>query len=477
MSMARAIAIDLGASSGRIITVELANERFSMETVHRFENRPLNTGDGLRWDLSMIADEIDKGLAEIEFREGDSISVDTWGVDYVLVDNAGKIIYQPFCYRDSRTEGYCEKIKTYISHDELYRITGTQILEMNTIFQLMSEKTESGCVMFIPDYLLSRLSGMKKTEMSIASTSSLLDVNEKKWSEKLNSLAGISRFSFLPLVQSGTILGPYLKDRRVSIIAGCSHDTQAATIMLGDNLFISCGTWSLMGASTDNPVTNSESMVKGFTNECNYGGRISYMKNLTGLWILQCLKDEWKSSFTQMEAEAQQAESLSAFIDTDDPIFSKPDAMEKKIRDYLKMTVQKAPATRGGFVRIVNESLAMKYRHTRDSIEKLTGKHYSEIHIVGGGCKSELLCSCTASALNIPVIAGPAEATAYGNALIQFIARGVVSDMEEGRKLIAKLDEIRRTEPADPVLWDEAYKRYLDVTNQRRKTDDLSGNT
>ena len=469
MNMERAIAIDLGASSGRIIIIELENGQLSMKTVHRFENRPLHTGDGLRWDLSLLIEEIGRGLAEIDFQDGDSISVDTWGVDYVLVDNDDKIICQPFCYRDSRTDGYCEKIETYISHDELYSITGTQILEMNTIFQLMSEKTESGCLMFIPDYILFCLCGVKKTEMSIASTSALLDVNERKWSEKLKGLAGISRFSFLPLVQSGTILGPYLKDRRATIIAGCSHDTQAATSMLADNLFISCGTWSLMGASADNPVTGMKSMTEGFTNECNYGGKISYMKNLTGLWILQCLKDEWKASFPQMEAEAQQEESLSAFIDTDDPAFAKPDAMEGKIRNYLEKTCQKIPETKGGFVRIVNESLAMKYRHTRDNIENLTGKHFGEIHIVGGGCKSEMLCSCTASALNIPVIAGPVEATAYGNALIQFLARGVISNIDEGRALMAKLDEIKRIEPDDSDRWNEAYKRYLDVTDQRRE--------
>ena len=469
MSMARAVAIDLGASSGRVIIVTLEDGRLSLETVHRFENRPLATGDGLMWDLSRLTEEIDRGLAQIDFQQSDSISVDTWGVDYVLVDDHDRVISQPFCYRDSRTEGCCEKAGKHIPLEELYRITGTQVLEMNTIFQLMREKGKSGCMMFIPDYLLFHLSGQKKTEISIASTSALMDIRSRCWSERLRAISGIQRFSFLPVIQSGTVLGPYLKDSRVSIIAGCSHDTQAATSMLGDNLFISCGTWSLMGAVADNPVTSPQSMEEGFTNECTLGGRISYMKNLTGLWILQCLKDEWHSSFQQMESEALQAEPLRAFIDTDDPSFSKPDGMEEKIRDYLVRTDQEVPVTRGGLVRIVNESLAMKYRNTRDSIERLTGRHFTEIHIVGGGSRSEMLCSCTACALGIPVVAGPAEATAYGNALIQFLARGVIQDIEQGHSLISALEEIRRTEPECTALWDEAYGRYLDVTDQRRK--------
>ena len=461
-NMKKAIAIDLGASSGRVISITLSEGTLSLDVIHRFDNY-LIEGDTLRWNLDRIEKEIGAGLEKISFCAGDSISVDTWGVDYVLLDADGSILDTPFCYRDERTDGAIQKAEKMISAKELYMRTGIEVLEINTLFQLMAEQ-QRGLVMFIPDYLLSRLSGIMNTEISIASTSGLINPYTRSWDTDLIHLLGLSDFSFLPSKASGKRIGEYKHDSSVSIISGCGHDTEAAAVAIPsekhDFLFLSCGTWSLMGTETDCPIITESSEESAFTNETGFDGKNLFMKNITGLWILQCLKKELKKSYDEMEEEAAASSPFIAFIDTDAPVFKAPGPMKERILSYIRETDQKIPASDGEIFRLVNESLAMKYRLTRDKIEQCTGKHYEEIHIVGGGSQSALLCSFTSSSLAIPVIAGPVEATAYGNALIQFMTRGEIPSLKEARKLVSELSEIRTVQPDNAAVWDEAYNRY-----------------
>ena len=457
--MARAIAIDLGASSGRVMLITLSDGNIELETIHRFSNHIIDM-EGLHWDLPYLRNEIQKGLDMIAFQDGDSISVDTWGVDYVLLDDDGNIVSEPFCYRDSRTEGASEEA----GPEDLYMRTGIQIMDINTIFQLMREK-RTGTVMFLPDYFLFWLSGMMNTELSIASTSGLLDPYGRTWDMELIREKNLGVFSFLPVTESGNITGRYVRNKNVIIISGCGHDTEAAIAAVPalseDFMFLSCGTWSLMGTEISSPIITADSMKAGFTNEAGYGEKTAFMKNIVGLWILQCIKDELGIGYQEMEELAMEAEPFQGFIDTDHPVFSPPGPMIERIRSYLNRTGQKSPDDVAGIIRIVNESLAMKYRLTRDEIERCTGRHYGKLYIVGGGSKSEMLCSFTAEALGIPVIAGPSEATAYGNAFIQLIARGEVKDISEARKIIAGLDEIHAIQPGDGLQWDAAYRDYM----------------
>lgn len=458
--MSRAIAIDLGGSSGRVIAITLCDGKLSFESIHRFDNRILSTEEGDKWDIDYLLEGIKEGLGKIEFEKGDSISVDTWGVDYVLLDKDGKRVSDPFCYRDTRTNGMVEALKEKISLEELYSRTGLQTMQINTLFQLMSEKRE-GTLLMMPDYLLYELSGVKNSEMSACSTTQMVSPITKSWDKVLIQELGLERFHLLPVTKPGKMIGRY---KRAITISGCGHDTQAALVAVPsideDFLFISSGTWSLMGTELKEPILSEKSEKMNLTNEIGYEGRISYMKNIVGLWILQCLKREWDTSYQKMEEEAIVSPAFECFIDPDDPAFTPTGNMEDRIIAYLMRSGQKIPQTRGGIVRCVYESLAMKYRLTRDQIEEITGKRYPRVHIIGGGSQDLTLSSFAASALGIPAILGPVEATAYGNALVQFLAKGELKSLEEARRVIKAQEGILEITPEHKEEWDKAFKKY-----------------
>jgi Sugar (pentulose and hexulose) kinases len=443
--MKSAVAIDLGGGSGRVMKVTLSENAFTLESIHRFDNRIIEKDGGLFWDTEYLFSEIEKGLGMIAFEKGDSISLDTWGVDYVLVKKDGMPFSPPHCYRDGRTTGMLSQVLEKVDGGTLYKETGLQFMEINTLFQILSEKSDirDTTLLFMPDYFLYRLSGVMNSELSIASTSQMLSPLTRDWNLPLLGKLSDNFPRLLPPTKPGTVLGPWKGNRDVSVISSAGHDTEAALAAVPslpgeDFLFLSSGTWSLFGAELEKPVLSAESAAAGLSNESGAGGRYAYLKNITGLWMVQCLKREWGISYDDMEAEAEKAEPFMAFIDADDPLFSAPGPMEGRIRSYLERTGQKPLGTRGQITRTVFESLALKYRLTRDLIEKTTGKKYSVLHMVGGGVKSPMLSLFAASALGITVTAGPAEATVYGNAMLQFIAKGDIGSLEEGRALISR---------------------------------------
>jgi len=467
--MSVAIAVDLGGSSGRVMKVTLQDRTLSLEQVHRFDNVILEKGEGLYWDVDYLFSQIQEGLALIDYQKGDSISVDTWGVDYTLVDKNGKLLDIPHHYRDSRTEGYLASTLTKVEAKELYQQTGLQFMEINTLFQLMSEKAldEESTLLFIPDYFLYLLSGVKNTEMSIASTSQMLNPLTKDWNRDFLKTLKVKLPNLLDVSKSGKVLGPWVKHDSVSVISGCGHDTQAALVAVPakekDFLFLSSGTWSLLGTELDEPILTEEAFKANLTNEVGYGNKTAFLKNLIGLWVIQQLKAEWKISFNEMEELAEKSDAFVAFLDLDDPLFVAPGPMEIRIQEYARRTGQRVPQTRGEACRCVNESLALKYRLAKEQIEHCTNKKYETLYIVGGGSKSPMLSQYTANALKLNVVVGPVEATVCGNALIQFLTRGEINSITEARALIRQLPEIKSVEGKDFELWDKAFEDYKKI--------------
>ncbi len=466
--MSRAIAIDLGGSSGRVMLVTLSVGILHLDNIHRFDNKIIEKEDHLFWDIEYLESEIFKGLDKIKFQKGDSISVDTWGVDYVLIDNSGKSL-NPFHYRDSRSVESFNSAVEKLGRESLYKESGLQMMNINTLFQLMSEEQclEGKTLLFMPDYFLYKLCGEKNTEISIASTSQMLNPITKEWNNSLLSNLLPSRPLLMPVNKSGIRLGYYVKNKGIDVISGCGHDTQAALVAVPsdekDFLFLSSGTWSLFGTELDEPILTKDALECDLTNEIGFGNKIAFLKNIIGLWIVQQLKREWNISYDEMETLAKNSTPFKAFIDLEDSSFVAPGPMERRIKEYVKKTEQSELITKGEIVRTVFESLALKYREAKEQIERCTNKQYSTLYMVGGGCKSPLLSEFTASALGLQVIKGPVEATVYGNALIQFITKGELKGLEEARALTRALGEIKEVKGCDTELWDQAYIKYLKI--------------
>ncbi|MGN0906440.1 MAG: rhamnulokinase family protein, partial [Bullifex sp.] len=372
------------------------------------------------------------------------------------------------CYRDARSYSAFDKVMKEKGAHWLYSASGLQNMSMNTLYQLMSERDDirGRILLFMPDYLTWRLTGIKKAELSIASTSQILDPHTHNWSGELLSLLGKNVPVLPPISLPGTPAGSW---NGISVISVCGHDTQSAIAAVpaaeDDFIFLSCGTWSLFGTELEKPLINEKTERMNLTNEIGYDGKVSFMKNLTGLWIVQQLHEEWGLDYSEMDALAEKCGSTGVFIDTDDPLFASPGRMEEKICTYLVQSGQHKPRTKGELVRIVYESLAMKYRTVRDELEECTGKHHSVLYMFGGGVKSSLLAGLTADTLGIPVVCGPEEATVIGNALVQFISRGIISSLREGRNLVRAMDEIKTINPVNHVS-DEMYGKYRRIVKK-----------
>lgn len=482
------LAFDFGASSGRAMRCTYDGERISMEEVHRFSNDPVTVQGTMYWDVLRLYHEIKQGLIKSkEYGGAESLAVDTWGVDFCLIGEDGRMLENPVHYRDARTAGMLERSKKYLDPDKLYAVTGNQMMEINTLYQLLSLKENrpellqrADAVLLMPDLFHYLLSGKMCSELSIASTTQLMDVRTRQWSQQVLESFGLNPALFRPIVPAGTVIGPVSSDLReelglpeMQVIAASGHDTQCAIAAVPaqerDFVFLSCGTWSLFGTELDAPLIDGNSRRLDITNECGFAGRTSFLKNIIGLWLIQESRRQWMRenktySFGQLEEMAAQCQPFACFIDPDDPVFTPSGDIPGRIREYCRRTGQHVPQSEGEIARCINESLAFKYRHALEEISACTGKKYPALYMIGGGTKSEQLCAFTASACGFPVVAGPAEATVLGNAAIQLYALGAVGGPEEIRQIVCRSEPVKTYDPVRPDDWEREYMRFKEVT-------------
>ncbi len=483
----RVLAFDFGASSGRAIVGVFDGDKIELREVHRFSNDPVTINGTVYWDVQRLFFEIKQGILKAKEDGGfDSIGIDTWGVDFGLLRKDGTLIENPIHYRDKRNDGMVEKAKKYMSHEEMYDITGIQFMDFNTIFQLLSLKEnrpyileEADTLLFMPDLLSYMLSGVKSTEYSIATTSQMVDLKTRDWSDKILNDFGINKDILTPIVATGTVIGQ-LSDEiceelgvpKADIISVASHDTQsaitAAPCEYEDFAFISCGTWSLFGTEVKEPVLNEASKKLNVTNEGGYNYSIAFLKNICGLWLIQESRRQWiregkEYSYAELEKLALECEPFKCFIDPDAPEFATMGNLPERVKKYCEKTNQYVPQTVGEIMRCIYESLALKYRLTFDGIMECTEKKYDRIHVMGGGTKDKLLLNMTAQSCNVDVYGGPIEATALGNIAIQLMSGGAISDIKEARKIIAQGENLKLYTPESRDAWEVAYENYKKI--------------
>lgn len=464
--MKTVLAFDFGASSGRAIKACFDGEKITYEEIHRFDNIPLTQGETVCHDVNMILNQVK--IAIEKAGEIDSLAFDTWGVDYGLIDSDGKLVSDPVHYRDLRTANALEKAFSKMSPAELYKKTGNQIMNINTLFQFLCDEklVKADKILFMPDLFGYLLTGKMHCEKTIASTSQMLDPVTQNWSKEVLDTFGISDNLFAPICDTGEVLGEY---NGIKVISVAGHDTQCAVCAMAVNssnaAFLSCGTWSLIGCELDSPVLTEESNELELSNELGANGKINYLKNISGLWLIQQTRRELsagdkKYSYNDLEQLARQAEPFKCFVDPDDASLSTHGNLVEKIKAYCKNTNQPVPETIGELVRCIYESLAFKYRFAIKQLEHCTGKSFDVLNLLGGGTKDGFLCELTANSIDLPVVAGPVEATALGNIALQLIALGEIDDVESARKIIAKTENVKTYNPQYNPDLEEAYCRF-----------------
>lgn len=471
------LAIDIGASSGRSIIGSLDNEKITIKEIDRFSNGPNEINEVLYWDFSKLLSHIKESITKAEkYGKLNSLAIDTWGVDFGLIDKDGNMINQPVHYRDKRTKGMIDVVTKIVSKKEIFSQTGIQFMELNTLYQLFSimknnsfDYKNAERLLFSPDLLSYMLTGNIVAERSIASTSQIYNPIKKTWGYNLINALKINEKLFPDIVDSGTIVGNY---KNVSVIAGCGHDTAcafAATPVKENkkSAILSSGTWSLLGCELSQPIINNAVLENEFTNEVGVNNTIRFLKNLNGLWIVQELRRFWNEqnisyTFDDLVRMANKSKPFQYFINPSDESFFSPGDMAERIKTFCKKTGQKTPSSHDEIIRSAFEGLAFLYADTFSSLENLTNFNFEQIHIVGGGCQNKLLNQMTANAVGIPVITGPVEATAIGNILIQLITLGEIPNLIEGRKIIEASfhDEMEIIYPESHQLWKEALKKW-----------------
>ncbi len=483
----RVLAFDFGASSGRAIIGCFDGDKITLEEVHRFSNDPVSVGGTVYWDVLRLFYEIKQGIIKAKIAGGfDSIGIDTWGVDFGLIDSEGKLMENPVHYRDARTAGLVDEAFKTMPKEKLYGITGIQFMELNTLFQLISLKKyrpwmleRADKMLFMPDLFGYMLTGKMCAEYSIASTSQLIDLDKRTWSKEILDAFGIKESVFAPLVQPGTVLSELSKEvceecgvDPVPVISVCGHDTQSAITSVpcedGDFAFLSSGTWSLFGTELDKPIVNETSMNINITNEGGFDGSTGFLKNIIGLWLIQESRRQWKRegkeySYADLEKLALAAEPFKCFIDPDAPEFVPHGNIPERVREFCRKTGQYVPETVGEIMRCIYESLAMKYRLTFEKLRECTERDYPIIHVIGGGTKDGLFCQMTANSCDRTVKAGPIEATVMGNVAVQLMSDGSVENIGQARKIVAESSELKTFEPKDTDKWAEAYEDFLKV--------------
>jgi rhamnulokinase len=482
------LAFDLGAESGRTILGTLADAKIVTRELTRFPNGPVRLAGHLHWNLMGLFEDIKQGLRACAAEAGiqpESIAVDTWGVDFGLLAKDGSVLGFPHAYRDERTQGMMEEFFRRVPKDKVYERTGIQFLPFNSLFQLFAMVRQRspvlGCVhdlLFMPDLFTYLLSGEKASEFTIASTSQLMDMQRRVWSSELMASLGIPMGVLQRVQPPGSIIGKLspsvaeevgIYDARV--IATASHDTAAAVAAIpaaGENwAYISSGTWSLMGVETSDAVITPSALKANFTNEGGVAETIRFLKNIAGLWLLQQSRREWSKdrdlSYAELAGMASAAPPFQSLVDPDWAEFLNPPSMPDAIRRFCLMTDQRAPADPAEFARCILESLALKYRFTLDQLRRLTDRSIEVIHVIGGGSRNELLCQFTANATGLPVVAGPAEATAMGNIMVQALGLGYVRSLSEIRSVVRRSVELKMYTPELQADWEGVSGRFREL--------------
>lgn len=462
------LSVDIGASSGRHMLFSLDQRQIRMEEIYRFDNRLTHVEDHLCWDVDYLFREIMNGMKKCQelHKLPTTMAIDTWAVDYVLVNKSGERLGQVYGYRDHRTDGMDKKLAKLISEDELYARTGIQKQIFNTIYQLMEDMedrpelmAEADTFLMLPDYFGYLLTGNMASEYTNATSTQLVDPITKTWNYDLMQTLGIPDRIFLPLQQPGYELGLIRKEIADEVGYTCrvllcaSHDTASAVMAMPDNkedaLYISSGTWSLMGVENPEAFCREKDRQENFTNEGGYEYRYRYLKNIMGLWMIQCVRHEYgdRYSFAQLAQMARECYSIDSVVDVNDSRFLSPDSMTEAIKEYCRESEQKVPETINELSKVIYVSLAISYRDVIEAIEHNTGKTYRSIHIIGGGCKNEYLNQITADTTRRIVYAGPSEATAIGNALAQMIQAGDFTDLTDAREAVLNSFEIEQYIP------------------------------
>ncbi|MBQ9735550.1 MAG: rhamnulokinase [Clostridia bacterium] len=483
----KVLAFDFGASSGRAMIGEYDGKLINVTEIHRFSNDTIVTGGRMYWDVLRLLFEIKTAINKaVKEYEIDAIGIDTWGVDFGLLNEHGELLANPSHYRDERTVGMPEAVAKIIPPDELYAISGTQTLRLNTIYQLyylakyrpeLLALTDK--ILFMPDLFAYFLTGAKRAESTIASTSNFLDPVSKTFNTELLERLGIPSRILPELIQPGECYGMLSDElctefdcKPIPVVAVCTHDTASAVAAApteGDFVYISCGTWSLFGTELSAPVITPESAKIQYTNEGGYENTTRFLKNIMGLWLIQESRRQWiregeNVSYADLEREALAAEPFRCFIDCDAPEFETAGNLPERVREFCRVTGQYVPATRGEVMRCIYESLAMKYKLNFNALRDISGKAFGQINMLGGGIKDTLLCRLTANATGVRVVAGPVEATVMGNIAVQLIALGELKDWRDARRVITDSTPLKIYEPTESAAWDaafEEYKKYL----------------
>jgi rhamnulokinase len=481
------LAIDLGASGGRVMLGRWDGERFDLHELHRFPNEPVQVMGHLRWDVLRLWQEIKAGMARYAVQYDEplaGIGIDTWAVDFALLDKAGRLLGNPYHYRDRRTEGMIEWVNECIPPRELYARTGIQRLPINTLYQLAAMRQgrdpqlkAAKMLLMIPDLFHYWMTGSMVAEYTNATTTQFYDAPEQRWATDILERLDIPTHILPPVVAPGTLLGELLPEVRdevglrgsVPVIASASHDTASAVAAIPGldewSMYISSGTWSLAGIEAARPILTERAQELNFTNEGGVGGTIRFLKNVGGLWLLQECRRHWQRqgheyTWPDLLALAEQAPPLRSLVDPDAPEFLNPVDMEGAIRTYCLGTGQREPTSVGEIARCCLESLALKYRWVLSALEELVGHSLHTIRVVGGGSQNSLLCQLTADACGRPVVVGPVEATALGNILVQAVASGYLPDIAAGREAIAASVQQATYEPHASGDWDAAFTRF-----------------
>jgi len=480
MSTQNYLAIDLGAETGRTIVGSIEDGKLILTETHRFTNQPISIADGLHWDISGLWREIKAGIAvSAHSFPLQSMGVDTWGVDFTFLDADGRMLFEPFHYRDIRTDGVLEVAYAILSREEIFARTGIQFMQFNSLYQLLAMVkadhpaiAEARTFVTIPDLLNYWLSGKLMCEFTNATTTQCFDPLNRSWGTDILEKMNIPTDIFPPVVEPGTLLGNLLPEvaketdcERVPVIAPACHDTGSAVVAVPaenqDFAWISSGTWSIMGAEVKQPCLSKQALAYNFTNEGGVFGTWRLSKNIMGLWLVQECKREWNISYDELTHLAAEAKPFLAVIDPDDARFFHPGEIADKIRSACAETRQAEPRTRGEIIRVALESLALKYRLTLTRLESLTGKKLNPIHVFGGGSRNRLLNQFIADGCTRTVVAGPVEATAVGNILIQAIALGHLDSLEEARAMVRRSFDLEIFTPGESKEWDVAYEKLF----------------
>jgi rhamnulokinase len=490
MTTKRLLAFDLGAESGRAVLGHVAADRLSLEVVHRFANRPVKTLDTIHWDILGLYSEMLDGLRRAAaLGSVDAVGIDTWGVDFALLGTNGSLLGNPRHYRDPHTEGIMDEAFKTVSRSEIFRHTGLQFMRFNSLFQLLAMQRDRSPLLDVADRFLMMpdlfnyfFTGERVNELSNATTTQLYDPNRRGWSRDLCKAFRLPERIFGNIVEPGTVVGKLRSSiatetglAPVPVIAPATHDTGSAVAAVparGQSwAFISSGTWSLMGAELPAPLINEKVQQYNFTNEGGVNGTSRFLKNVMGLWLVQDCRRSWERagklfSYDDLARAADSAEPFAGIVDPDHESFILPPDMPAALAAYCRRTAQPVPSEPGSVIRCVVESLALRYRWVLERLEELLGRRLETIHVVGGGSQNALLCQCTADACNRIVLAGPVEATAIGNVMLQAIGLGLLTTVDEGRELVRRSFELRTYTPRRPDDWHGPYEMFLRMQNR-----------